>query len=89
MFKNKKVRKEDLISKLVKHFNSYMSGFSDKRKVNLIFNEFDDRARTDLVSLIKLSNERFKSVKSGNSIESVLDKTKSTVFRPTKNNTRR
>ncbi len=68
--------KETLISDLVNKFDDYMSNFIHQKKINSIFSEFDNKARKDLMSLIKYSSERYKLVKSGNTIKSVLNKQK-------------
>ena len=73
MFGEKEMANE-IINSLVRNFEIYMKNFSDRLKINNVFNEFENKARDDLMNLVKLSNIRYKSVKSGNSLESVLKK---------------
>jgi len=69
---NEKVNEK--IEELIKHFENYIGSMNNRLKINSLFNEFEDKAREDLISLVKLSNTRYKGVKSGNSIQSVLEK---------------
>lgn len=69
-----KVNSNDIINDLIHKFSIYMSFFSDQRKINTIFNEFDDKTSKDLIDLIKFSNQRYKLVKTGSTIENVVNK---------------
>ena len=64
----------ETIEYMIKYFNKYMSNMNDRLKINSLFNEFEDKARNDLISLVKLSNTRYKGVKSGNSLDNVVQK---------------
>jgi hypothetical protein len=64
----------ETIEHMINHFNKYMTKMSDRLKINSLFNEFEDKARNDLISLVKLSNTRYKGVKSGNSLDNVVQK---------------
>jgi hypothetical protein len=64
----------EIIECLVKNFDQYMKNVNDRLKINSLFNEFEDKARNDLMSLVKLSNSRYKSVKSGNTLQNVIHK---------------
>jgi hypothetical protein len=64
----------ETIELMINHFNKYMNNMSDRLKINSLFNEFEDKARNDLISLVKLSNARYKGVKSGNSLDNVVEK---------------
>lgn len=41
-----------IIEQLVKNFDQYMKSFRDRLKINSLFNEFEDKARDDLISLV-------------------------------------
>jgi hypothetical protein len=69
-----KEKVNEVIDTLVKTFDQYIKNTNDKLKINSLFNEFEDKARNDLMSLVKLSNSRFKSVKCGNTLENVIQK---------------
>lgn len=45
-------KKEALISNLVMKFDEYMVAYKEKRKVQQIFNEFDQKTRKDFISLV-------------------------------------
>jgi hypothetical protein len=64
----------EIIEELVKNFDEYMHNVNDRLKINSLFNEFEDKSRNDLMSLVKLSNTRYKSVKSGNTLQNVIGK---------------
>jgi hypothetical protein len=64
----------EIIEELVKNFDEYIVNVGDRLKINSLFNEFEDKARNDLMSLVKLSNTRYKSVKSGNTLQNVITK---------------
>jgi hypothetical protein len=74
MFDQEKVN--ETIHYLIKNFDQYMDNFNTRLKINLIFKEFEEKAHGDLKNLVKLSNLRYKGVKSGNSLQSVLSKQK-------------
>ena len=45
-------KKEELISQLIKNFNSYLNEYNDNRKIKSIFKEFDDLARRDFINIV-------------------------------------
>jgi hypothetical protein len=51
MLKEKEMTNE-IIEKLVKNFDYYMKSFKERLKINSMFNEFEDKARDDLLSLV-------------------------------------
>ncbi len=72
-------KKNDTVNKLLNYFSEYIKIYENKLKANNLFNEVDERVHRNLSELVynnfkirKLSNQRYKCVKSGNSIESVL-----------------
>lgn len=69
-------KKENLIKQLVAIFKNYIHGINDLSKIKSIFDEFDEKAHSDFQKLIVLSNQRLKSIKSGNSIDCILKKQK-------------
>lgn len=74
MFSENKELANEYINHLIEKFSEYLKKFSEKLKTNELFNEFEDKAKSDLMKMVKLSNERYKSVKSGNSLTSILKK---------------
>jgi hypothetical protein len=62
------------IDNLININSEYLKHFNLRLKANKFFNEFDHRAREDLMNLIQLSQERYKSVKSGNDLDVILNK---------------
>jgi hypothetical protein len=62
------------IDNLININSEYLKHFNLRLKANKFFNEFDNRAREDLMTLIKLSQERYKSVKTGNDLDIILNK---------------
>ncbi len=76
MHDSEKEKINETISSLIKNFDQYRDAFNTRLKINLILNEFEDKASGDLKSFLKLSNTRYKGVKSGNSIASLITKQK-------------
>ena len=68
----KEERPNELIPILIDKFTQYSNKLKDRIKINGIFAEFDENARIKLNKFIKLSQARYKGVKSGNSLESIL-----------------
>ncbi len=62
----------DLIPQLLDKFTYYTDKFKDRIKVDSIFSEFNDTARIELNKFIKMSQTRYKGVKSGNNLENML-----------------
>ena len=73
---NNKDQPQKSIESLVKNLEDYTKHINEDLKINSIFNTFDVMARQDLTTLIKMSHDRYKSVKSGNSIENAIIKQK-------------
>ena len=61
-----------LVPKLLDKINNYANSLRRRIKVDGIFNEFEISANTNFKKFIKLSDERYKSVKSGESIDNIL-----------------
>ena len=55
----------DLIPILIDKFTEYSNKLRDRVKINSIFAEFDENARSKLNKFIKMSQARYKGVKSG------------------------
>ena len=66
----------ELIPELIIKINKYSSKIKDRVKVDSIFREFDSYAHSNFQNFIKMSEQRYKSVKSGNSIQNILSKQK-------------
>jgi len=60
------------IDKMVKCFEKYIGRMKDKLKISELLNSFQEKTKEDLFELIKLSNSRYKGVKTGNLIENIL-----------------
>ena len=66
----------ELIPELIIKINKYSSKLKDRVKIDSIFREFDSYAHSNFQNFIKMSDQRYKSVKSGNSLKNVLLKQK-------------
>ena len=75
----------DLIPELLDKLSNYTDKFKDRIKVDSIFNEFDESARGELNKFIKMSQTRYKSVKSGNSLQNLYNNQKSKYDKLTNN----
>jgi hypothetical protein len=64
----------EMIKSLITNFNGYIKDMGNRLKINSFFAEFDEKARNDLMKLIKYSNMRYKGVKSGNELKTVIAK---------------
>jgi len=64
--------KAQTIEKLITSFEDYLRKFKEKLKLNSLFNKFELIFKNDISILTKLSNIRYKLIKSGNKIENVL-----------------
>ena len=71
-YKNKNTN--DLIPELIKKINKYSSKLKERVKIDSIFREFDSYAHSNFQNFIKMSEQRYKSVKSGNCLDNVLSK---------------
>ena len=72
----KKTNINQLIPELIIKINKYSSKLKDRVKIDSIFREFDSYAVSNFQNFIKLSEQRYKSVKSGNSLNNILSKQK-------------
>ena len=66
----------ELIPVLIKKFSEYSNKIKDRIKIDEIFSEFNLNAHNEFNKFIKMSQNRYKSVKSGNSLENVIFKQK-------------
>ena len=67
--------KEDiniLVPVLLGKTNEYSKNLSDRVKINSIFNEFDAYTHENFQKFIKMSEQRYKSIKSGNHLQKKL-----------------
>lgn len=71
---SKELTTNKAIQALVSNFDGYIGNMNDRLKIHAFFNEFDDKARSDLMNLVKISNNRYKCVKSGNNLDTVINK---------------
>jgi len=74
MDKNKTAN--ELIPELILKINKYSSKLKDRVKIDSIFREFDSHAQNNFKHFIKMSEKRYKGVKSGNCIRNILSKQK-------------
>ncbi len=49
---DKSEKKNEIIEKLIKHFDHYTKNFKEKLKVNSLFNDLEDKVREDLLNLV-------------------------------------
>ena len=68
----------DLIPELILKINKYSSKLKERVKLYSIFREFDSYAHMNLQNFIKLSDKRYRSIKSGNTLNNVLISQKKT-----------
>ena len=66
----------ELIPVLIKKFSEYSNKIKDRIKIDEIFSEFNLNAHNEFNKFIKMSQNRYKSVKSGNTLENVIFKQK-------------
>ena len=66
----------DLIPELILKINNYSSKLKDRVKIYSIFREFDTYAHMNLQNFIKMSDKRYRSIKSGNNLRNILLKQK-------------
>ena len=62
----------ELIPKLIEKINVYSDKLKDRVKIDSIFSEFDTYAHSDFQKFIKMSDKRYKGVKSGNCLNNIL-----------------
>ena len=65
-----------LVPRLLDKTNLYANNIKNRVKIDGIFNEFDDNANINFKKFIKLSDQRYKSVKSGTSLNNILENQK-------------
>ena len=65
-----------LVPKLLDKTTLYANNIKNRVKIDGIFNEFDDNANINFKKFIKLSEQRYKSVKSGTSLNNILENQK-------------
>ena len=65
-----------LVPKLLDKTNIYTNNIKNRVKIDGIFNEFDNNANLNFKKFIKLSDQRYKSVKSGTSLNNILENQK-------------
>ena len=68
----KELSTNELIPQLIDKFSSHANKLRDRVKINSFFAEFNQTARNQLNQFIKMSQNRYKGVKSGNSLENIL-----------------
>ena len=66
----------ELIPELIVKINKYSSKLKDRVKIDSIFREFDSHAHVNFQHFIKMSEKRYKGVKSGNCIKNILSNQK-------------
>ena len=62
-----------LVPKLLDKTSHYANNLKNRIKIDGIFSEFDDSANINFKKFIKLSEQRYKSVKSGTHLNNILD----------------
>jgi len=81
--KQKNNAKNQIIDKLIKKFEAYLKFTKEKLKITDLFKGFENSARNDLQTLLyfvlsylinrKLSNDRYKAMKSGGSLNKIME----------------
>ena len=66
----------ELIPILLDKFDEYTNKIKDRIKIDSIFSEFNEKTRSEFSKFIKMSQLRYKGIKSGNSLENMLEKQK-------------
>ena len=62
-----------LVPKLLDKTSHYANNLKNRIKIDGIFSEFDDSANINFKKFIKLSEQRYKSIKSGTHLNNILD----------------
>ena len=65
-----------LVPKLLDKTSLYANNLKNRIKIDGIFNEFDESANVNFKKFIKLSQQRYKSVKSGTHLNNILNNQK-------------
>ncbi len=63
-----------LIPELITNFKDYDKNFSNRIKVDNLLMSFNDDANRNFTKFVDLSNKRYKSIKSGNTLSNILGK---------------
>ena len=63
-----------LIPELITNFKDYDKNLSNRIKVDNLFMSFNDDANRNFNKFVDLSNKRYKSIKSGNTLSNILGK---------------
>ena len=72
MFASPKTNK--LIPDLITNFKDYDKNFTNRIKVDNLLMSFNDDANRNFNKFVELSNKRYKSIKSGNTLNNILGK---------------
>lgn len=67
-----------LIPELITNFKDYDKNFTNRIKVDNLLMSFNDDANRNFNKFVELSNKRYKSIKSGNTLNNILGKQMST-----------
>ena len=62
-----------LVPRLLDKTNIYANNLKNRIKIDGIFSEFDDNANVNFKKFIKLSEKRYKSVKSGTHLNNIIE----------------
>ena len=62
----------DLIPELISKISKYSTHLKERVKIYSIFQEFDNYAHMNFKNFIKMSDKRYRSIKSGNNLRNVL-----------------
>ena len=62
-----------LVPRLLDKTNIYANNLKNRIKIDGIFSEFDDSANVNFKKFIKLSEKRYKSVKSGTHLNNIIE----------------
>lgn len=68
-----------LVPKLLDKTSLYANNLTTRIKIDGIFNEFDESANVNFKKFIKLSQQRYKSVKSGTHLNNILNNQKQEI----------
>ena len=63
-----------LIPELITNFKDYDKNFTNRIKVDNLLMSFNDDANRNFNKFVELSNKRYKSIKSGNTLSNILGK---------------
>lgn len=63
-----------LIPQLITNFTDYNKNLSNRIKVDTLFMSFNEEANKNFNKFVELSNNRYKSIKSGNTLDDILGK---------------